>query len=220
MRAHVDSTRRPEVVGGLGGFGGAFAIPDGLSRAAARRLDRRRRHQDGDRHRGRPLRHDRHRPRRDVRRRRRLHRRRAARVPRLRGRRTSRPGRRRRAGRQRRRRLSRGRRGAGRRRDGRAPGADGGRRVRPRGLLHRRGRALAGHRRLGGPCRGRHPRAARRRACTPTASRWCARWSPSGTSTSASPTRRGCAGRSATRHRRPARGRHRTRRWPRSARSC
>ena len=29
MRAHVDSTRRPEVVGGLGGFGGAFAIPDG-----------------------------------------------------------------------------------------------------------------------------------------------------------------------------------------------
>jgi phosphoribosylformylglycinamidine cyclo-ligase len=29
MRAHVDSTRRPEVVGGLGGFGGAFSIPDG-----------------------------------------------------------------------------------------------------------------------------------------------------------------------------------------------
>lgn len=29
MRAHVDSTRRPEVVGGLGGFGGAFAIPPG-----------------------------------------------------------------------------------------------------------------------------------------------------------------------------------------------
>jgi phosphoribosylformylglycinamidine cyclo-ligase len=29
MRSHVDSTRRPEVVGGLGGFGGAFAIPDG-----------------------------------------------------------------------------------------------------------------------------------------------------------------------------------------------
>jgi phosphoribosylformylglycinamidine cyclo-ligase len=29
MREHVDSTRRPEVVGGLGGFGGAFAIPDG-----------------------------------------------------------------------------------------------------------------------------------------------------------------------------------------------
>jgi len=27
MRAHVDSTRRPEVVGGLGGFGGAFVIP-------------------------------------------------------------------------------------------------------------------------------------------------------------------------------------------------
>jgi phosphoribosylformylglycinamidine cyclo-ligase len=29
MRAHVDSTRRPEVVGGLGGFGGAFSIPSG-----------------------------------------------------------------------------------------------------------------------------------------------------------------------------------------------
>lgn len=29
MRAYVDSTRRPEVVGGLGGFGGAFAIPAG-----------------------------------------------------------------------------------------------------------------------------------------------------------------------------------------------
>jgi phosphoribosylformylglycinamidine cyclo-ligase len=27
MRAHVESTRRPEVVGGLGGFGGAFTIP-------------------------------------------------------------------------------------------------------------------------------------------------------------------------------------------------
>ena len=29
MRASVDSTRRPEVVGGLGGFGGAIAIPSG-----------------------------------------------------------------------------------------------------------------------------------------------------------------------------------------------
>src|SRR5215218_4783400 len=29
MRAEVESTRRPEVVGGLGGFGGAFAIPAG-----------------------------------------------------------------------------------------------------------------------------------------------------------------------------------------------
>jgi phosphoribosylformylglycinamidine cyclo-ligase len=27
MRGHVESTRRPEVVGGLGGFGGAFTIP-------------------------------------------------------------------------------------------------------------------------------------------------------------------------------------------------
>ena len=31
MRAHVESTRRPEVVGGLGGFGGAFTIPTGYS---------------------------------------------------------------------------------------------------------------------------------------------------------------------------------------------
>lgn len=29
IRKHVDSTRRPEVVGGLGGFGGAFSIPAG-----------------------------------------------------------------------------------------------------------------------------------------------------------------------------------------------
>jgi phosphoribosylformylglycinamidine cyclo-ligase len=29
LRRHVESTRRPEVVGGLGGFGGAFAIPPG-----------------------------------------------------------------------------------------------------------------------------------------------------------------------------------------------
>ena len=29
MRAHVESTRRPEVIGGLGGFGGAIAIPAG-----------------------------------------------------------------------------------------------------------------------------------------------------------------------------------------------
>ncbi len=29
MREHVESTRRPEVIGGLGGFGGAFAIPAG-----------------------------------------------------------------------------------------------------------------------------------------------------------------------------------------------
>jgi phosphoribosylformylglycinamidine cyclo-ligase len=29
MRAHVESTRRPEMLGGLGGFGGAFSIPAG-----------------------------------------------------------------------------------------------------------------------------------------------------------------------------------------------
>src|SRR6478735_7874077 len=31
MRSHVESTRRPEVVGGLGGVGGAIAIPPGYS---------------------------------------------------------------------------------------------------------------------------------------------------------------------------------------------
>jgi len=31
MRAHVESTRRPEVVGGLGGFGGAIGIPAGYN---------------------------------------------------------------------------------------------------------------------------------------------------------------------------------------------
>ena len=29
MRAAVESTRRPEVIGGLGGFGGAISIPAG-----------------------------------------------------------------------------------------------------------------------------------------------------------------------------------------------
>ena len=48
--------------------------------------------------------------------------------------------------------------GAGRRRDGRASGGPRGRRVRPGRLLHRRRRAIAGDRRLGGPCRRRHPR--------------------------------------------------------------
>ena len=104
MRAHVESTRRPEVVGGLGGFGGAIAIPAGLSRAAARRLDRRSGDEDRDRAIDRPLRHHRGRPRRDVRRRRRLLRRRAAGLPRLHRRRPRRP----RVGR-RARRLGRGR---------------------------------------------------------------------------------------------------------------
>ena len=30
MRASVASTRRPEVLGGLGGFGSAFTIPAGI----------------------------------------------------------------------------------------------------------------------------------------------------------------------------------------------
>ena len=31
IRASVASTRRPEVIGGIGGFGGLFAMPQGLS---------------------------------------------------------------------------------------------------------------------------------------------------------------------------------------------
>ena len=53
MRAAVASTRRPEVLGGLGGFGGAIAIPAGLPRAGDRLVDRRRRHEDRDRGRAR-----------------------------------------------------------------------------------------------------------------------------------------------------------------------
>ncbi len=49
MRAAVESTRRPEVLGGLGGFGSAVAIPDGYPRAGHRLLDRRGGHEDGDR---------------------------------------------------------------------------------------------------------------------------------------------------------------------------
>ena len=120
MRDHVASTARPEVVGGLGGFGGAFGDPGRLPRAAAHRLERRRRHEDGHRRARRPIRHDRHRPRRDVRRRRRLRRRGAARVPRLHRGRPPGPA----GGRGARRRGRRGLPGGGlrarRRRDGRA----------------------------------------------------------------------------------------------------
>ena len=150
MRKHVDSTRRPESVGGLGGFGGAFSIPAGYREplmmastdgVGTKTVDRGRRS---------ALRHHRHRPRRDVRRRCGVHRRRAARVPRLSRRRAARPRRRRGAGRWGGGRLSRGRRRAGRRRDGRAPRRARGERVRPRRVLHRRRRAVAGHRRQRG----------------------------------------------------------------------
>ena len=78
---------------GLGGFGGGDRDPGRAIREPVLVVvDRRRRHEDGDRGRARALRHDRHRPRRDVRRRRRLQRRRAALLPRLRRRRPARPG--------------------------------------------------------------------------------------------------------------------------------
>ena len=120
-----------------------------------------------------------HRPRRDVRGRRRLHRR-ASRsafldyiavgrlVPERRGR----------AGRRHRGRLPPGGLRAGRRRDRGAPGPDGARRVRPRRVLHRASGS--------GPAAGRAARrapatrswASPRPGCTPTATRWCARSSP------------------------------------------
>ena len=145
-------------------------------------------HEDRDRRGAGPLRHDRHRPRRDVRRRRRLH----AAPSRSRSSTTSPSGAstranvaelvaRRRGG------LPAGRLRARRRRDGRAPGPDGARRVRPRRLLHRDRRARRGS------STGRRPGPATRSSGSPrpastrTATRSCARSSPSTTSTCAAP---------------------------------
>ena len=155
MRASVASTRRPEVLGGLGGFASAIALPTGIREPVVvsstdgvgrrRRSPRRSAGFDtiGDRPRG------------DVRRRRRVHGRRAARVPGLHRDRAAGPGPGRGAGRRDRRGLPPGGCRADRRRDGRAPGADGARRVRPGRVLHRRGGAGSAARRDG--------RAARRR---------------------------------------------------------
>ena len=66
---------------------------------------------------------------------------------------------------------------------------------------------VARDRRLGGARRRRRSSAWPRPGCTPTATRWSGRWSPSGTSTSPSRTRRGCAGRSATPRPTPSCGR-------------
>ena len=84
IKPHVASTSRPEVIGGIGGFGGAVrARPRQATGAGARLVHRRRRHEGDGRDGDRPLRHDRHRPRRDVRGRHRVPGRRAALVPRL-----------------------------------------------------------------------------------------------------------------------------------------
>ena len=49
MRDAVESTRRPEVIGGIGGFGGAVTIPAGYREPVLVELDRWRRDEDGDR---------------------------------------------------------------------------------------------------------------------------------------------------------------------------
>ena len=171
MRDAVESTRRPEVLGSIGGFGGAITIPpgyrepvivsstDGVGTKTAIAVG------------ASALGHDRDRPRRDVRRRRRLQRRRAARVPRLRGRRP--PGARCgcRPGRRRRRRLPRGGLRARRRRDGRAPRPHGAGHVRPRRDVPRDRGARRAARRLGRRRPATSSSACRPRGSTPTASR-------------------------------------------------
>ena len=142
MKASVARATRPEVVGGLGGFAGLFdaCALKALPAAAARDLDRRRRDQGRHRPADGRARHDRHRPGRHGRRRPRRLRRRAAVHDRLH---RDRQGRARADRRDRhgdRRGLPAGRLRAGRRRDGRAPGAAGARRVRRRRRRHRRRR--------------------------------------------------------------------------------
>jgi phosphoribosylformylglycinamidine cyclo-ligase len=80
MKGWVEKARRPEVIGGLGGFAGLFdaSALKKYERAAAGDLHRRRRHQGRDRAGDGQARHDRLRPRRHGRRRPRRLRRRAA----------------------------------------------------------------------------------------------------------------------------------------------
>jgi hypothetical protein len=80
----VRATARPGADAEIGGFGGLFDLKRaGLPRPDPGRRNRRRRHQAGDRDRGRPPRHDRHRPGGDVGQRHRGAGRRAAVLPRL-----------------------------------------------------------------------------------------------------------------------------------------
>ena len=72
MRPAVESTVRPEVIGGIGGFGGLFAMPTWLRPTRLGRHHRRGRHEAGGRRPGPKAGDDRDRPRGDVRRRPRL----------------------------------------------------------------------------------------------------------------------------------------------------
>ena len=209
MKVWIDKARRPEMIGGIGGFAGLFdaSALDVLRPAAAGHLHRRRRHQGRDRAGDGRARHDRLRPGRHGRRRPGRLRRRAAVHDRLH---RHRPGRARadRGDRQGHRRgLRRGRLRAGRRRDRRAPGPARPRRVRRRRRDHRRRRGRPPARARPGPPRRRGARDGVLAGCTPTATRWCAtccwpadRGGPAGRSTatspsSAAPSARSCSSR-------------------------
>ena len=175
MKAAVEKTNRPEVVGGLGGFAGLFALDtDEVPQAAAGVVHRRRRHEDRPGPAAGPARHRRHRPGRDGRRRPRRLRRRAAVPPGLRGLRQGRARADRRDRHRHRGRLHAGRRRAGRRRDRRARRPDGRRRVRPRRDGGGRGRGRRRPRARSGCATATPSSRWRRPASTPTATRWSA----------------------------------------------
>ena len=223
------STARPGASAGLGGFGGLFDLTRGrLSRSAAGRRDRRRRHQAAAGREARPARRRRHRSRRHVRQRSAGAGRAAAVLPRLLRHREARSGGRAGGDRGHRRGLPAGRLRADRRRDGRDAGPLPAGRLRPRRLRGRRGRAERG------ACRGADIGPGDvllglgiQRRSTPTASRWCARCCASRVCSSADPAPfapgqtpgGGAAG--ADPHlraqpARPARARAWSRRWPTS----
>ena len=179
MKAAVEKTNRPEVVGGLGGFAGLFALDTAKYRTpAAGVVHRRRRHEDRPGPAAGPARHRRHRPGRDGRRRPGRLRRRAAVPPGLRGLRQGRARADRRDRHRHRRRLHAGRRRPGRRRDRRARRPDGRRRVRPRRDGGRRGRGRRRPRARSGCAPATSSSRWRRPASTPTATRWSAGSSP------------------------------------------
>ena len=157
MGGWVEKARRPEMIGGIGGFAGLFdaSALKAMAAPAAGHVRGRGRHQGGDRPGARQARHDRLRPGRHARRRPGRLRRRAAVPHRLHRDRAGHP----RADRGDRQGHRRGVRRGGlrpdRRRDGRAPGTARTRRVRRRRLDHRRGRGRRPARPGPGPARRR-----------------------------------------------------------------
>ncbi len=176
MKVWIDKARRPEMMGGIGGFAGLFDASalksfDHPMLATSRR---RRRHQGRDRAGDGHPPHDRLRPRRDARRRPRGLRRRAAVPHRLHRHRPGRPraDRRDRAGH--RRGVRPGRLRAGRRRDRRAPRACSA----PTSTTSRARPPASSRRPTCSAPAGSRPATSssrwRRAGCTPTATRWCA----------------------------------------------